>query len=186
MRILAVVLTATTLITGCSDNATGPSAADNRLTATIDGQPITATILVAFISRFDGRSILNLTALEGCNSGWSINLHAERLPIGGALAEGTYSMANTQQVGSATSFSTHREMSGSAMFVQQGVYSYWDAPGAFGSGGSGTLQITSLTSTHVEGTFTFQGVARTGNTVSGATKAVSGNFRAVLRDTRIC
>jgi hypothetical protein len=177
------------ITSGCgSDVSPSAVSADHSLTATIDGQPFRAAELVAFIVNTGGREVLSLTGIESCTNGWSLTLTAQRIPVGQPFGVGAYSPSVSQEVAIGTGVrETHRELSASVSVVSSGSYSYWDAPGVFGTGGSGTLQITNLTSTHVEGTFSFQGIARSGNTQSGSTKSVTnGAFRALLRDTRIC
>jgi hypothetical protein len=178
------------IASGCGGSDASPSAvnADHWLTATVDGQPFRATEVVAFVVNSGGRETLSLTGVESCTNGWSLSFYAQRVPVGQPFGLGTYSVSVSQEVAIGTGVrETHRELSASVSVVSSGSYSYWDAPGVFGTGGSGTLQITNLTSMHVEGTFSFQGMARSGNTQSGSTKSVTnGAFRALLRDTRIC
>jgi hypothetical protein len=189
VRYRSILVLIAGIASGCG-NDVSPSAvnADHFLTATIDGQPFRATELVAFVVNSGGRETLSLTGIESCTNGWSLNLIAQRIPVGQPFGVGGYSASVSQEVTISPGVrETHRELSAGVSVVSSGSYSYWDVPGLFGTGGSGTLQVTNVTSTHVEGTFSFQGVARGGNTQTGSTKSVTnGSFRAVLRDTRAC
>jgi hypothetical protein len=178
---VAAALASLAFVVACAGSPTGPSATDdNWLTATIDGQPFRASIVAAFIASSDGRQILNLTGLEGCDTGWTVHILAERLNAQ-PFTTGEYSTGRSIQVGTPAAFAVYRELIASVFQVREDVY--WDAPD-FRGGGSGTLNVSSLTGTHVEGTFSFQAPPRQGN---GDTKSVTnGAFRARLQDRRIC
>lgn len=180
--ISALVTAAALMLTGCGDEGspTAPGT-DTFFTATVDGQPFTASTLVALTGLNNGRAYLSLTALNGCGaSNTQISMNAYKLDSS-TLTVGIYSTTNSIQVpvgpGATT---TQRELMGQ---VSQNNLS-WVAPSSAGSG-SGTLTITSLTSAYVEGSFSLIAAPDSGNS-SGTNRSVNGSFRAKIEDKRIC
>jgi hypothetical protein len=184
-RVCAVV--AALLIGGCggggdgSPTAPGGVGSDTFATATVDGQPFTASILAALTGVNDGSAYLTLVALNGCGAGNTlISLNPYKLDSA-TLTEGTYSTSKSIQIPLGPGVSTtRRELTATIIQNNQN----WIAPSTAG-GGSGTLTITALSSSYVEGTFSFVAVPDFGNT-SGVNRSVSGSFRAKIEDKRIC
>jgi hypothetical protein len=170
------------LITACGGGSPtspgGDGSTNTFATATVDGQPFTATELVALTGSNDGRGYVSVTALNGCAvSSTSILLLASKID-GGSVTTGVYSTSRSIQIPLGPGVSTTaRELTTTIMQNDQ----TWMAPA---TGGSGTLTITSITSTHVEGTFSFVGAATTGGATG--TRSASGSFRARIADVRIC
>ena len=155
-----VVVVAALLISACgggdggSPTAPGGPGSDTFATATVDGQAFTATILTALLGVNDGRAYLSLVALTGCGaSNTQITLNPYKLDSA-TFTTGTYSTAKSIQIPLGPGVSTtQRELTATIIQNNQN----WIAPSIAG-GGSGTVTITSLSSTYVEGTFSFTAV----------------------------
>ena len=182
-----VAVVAALLISGCgggddgSPTAPGGPGSDTFATATVDGQPFTASILVALLGVNDGRAYLSLVALNGCGANnTQIALNPYKLDSA-TLTEGTYSTSKSIQIPLGPGVSrTQRELTATIIQNNQN----WIAPSTAG-GGSGTLTITSLSSSYVEGAFSFVAVPDFGNT-TGINRSATGSFRAKIEDKRIC
>ena len=182
-----VAVAAALLISACgggdggSPTAPGGPGSDTFATATIDGQAFTASALTALLGVNDGRAYLSLVALNGCGaSNTQITLNPYKLDSA-TFTTGTYSTTRSIQIPLGPGVSTtQRELTATIIQNNQS----WIAPSIAG-GGSGTVTITSLSSTYVEGTFSVVAVPDFGNT-SGINKSATGSFRARIEDRRIC
>jgi hypothetical protein len=178
----AVAAAVVCLVAACGGGSTGPDGgggsggANGTITATVDGQPFQATQAVAFIGMNDGGAFLSFTALDGCGSAnTSIQLLANKLGSATVTA-GDYSSARSIQIQLGPGVSTsYREFTGS-LTVGSGQ------PWSTAYGGSGTLTITSLSASQVEGTFSFTAPLFGG----GGTRSATGSFRAPIREVRLC
>lgn len=177
----AGLIAAVLLATACGG---GPSSPDGggglggnaTVTATVDGQPFQSTQAAAFIGTNDGGAFLTVSALDGCGSAnTGISLLANKLGSP-TMTAGEYSAARSMQVQLGPGVSTsYREFTAS---ITVGSGQPWSTA----YGGSGTITITLLTATQVEGTFSFVAPLFGG----GGTRSASGSFRAPIREVRIC
>jgi hypothetical protein len=83
-------LVAAALAAACSSNPSGPTDGGvDHLTATIDGQPFTATIMAAMIVSPNGSPNLNIVGQNGCPGDTSVQVMLQPASAVGTLASGT-------------------------------------------------------------------------------------------------
>ncbi|MEO7361539.1 MAG: hypothetical protein ABI120_14495 [Gemmatimonadaceae bacterium] len=147
---LAMVLaaaTATVTVTACGDDGGSPPIGGGSMTATADGTAFTASLAVN-ASRVG--NTLAVTAVGANNRQISIQLTGVTAPGSVAIGDGSASYAQLSQTS------------------QQWISNI--------AGGTGTVNVTTLTSTHATGTFTFTGAALTTTGAVGTKTITGGNF----------
>ena len=170
-RRLIAGLVAAALAAACSSNPSGPTDGGvDHLTATIDGQPFTATIMAAMISSPTGSPNWNIVGLNGCPGDTSVQVMLQP-----ASAVGTFAFAAGQAGVDAVTGNINRMSGGQS----QGA---WD--NVFGTPRSGTITITSLSTTRVAGTFDFP-VLR-GGSAPTTRSFTNGSFDIQIANRKIC
>lgn len=160
-----------TLSSCSSDSGSGGSgpASGSFVNAKVAGSNFSATGSLAIGNYASGNLVLQGTTAAGKSI--AINLYA----FDGTLETGTYNVSDT---------STDDTHTGSLSFIEvnTGTMTSITYNSAICTNASGTITITFIDATKIEGTFSFTGKElRDGDDCSGATKNVTnGSFRLVL------
>ncbi|MGC4040292.1 MAG: DUF6252 family protein [Flavobacterium sp.] len=157
---LAIVLAVTTIFTSCSssdgDGGGGGNAALGTITAKVGGASFTSMSAATAATHQSTMLIIQGSDATG---------KAIQLMLSGVTAAGTYEISNTAGI---SVIANYTEVNVSNPMASQA----WAAPYE-NSGVAGSITITSLTDTNVQGTFNFTGKNQNGTD----TKAVTdGSF----------
>lgn len=146
LAFLAFVLAMTT-VSACGDDGGNPPIGAGSMSATIDGAAFTGSL--GLTATRSGNSII-IGAVG--SSGRQLTISLKDVTATGAVAIG----------------------SGSESFGQVGLSTQvWQSNL---TGGTGSVNVTTLTSTHFAGTFTFTGAASTGTGATGTKTVSAGSF----------
>lgn len=146
LAFLALVLAMTT-VTACGDDGGNPPVGAGTMSASIDGAAFTGSLGVTAVRNANTITI----AAVGSNSR-QITISLTDVTTTGAVAIG----------------------SGSQSFAQFGQSTQvWLSNLA---GGTGSVNVTTLSATHATGTFTFTGAASTGTGSTGTKTVSAGSF----------
>jgi hypothetical protein len=154
------------IFSSCSSDSSGGggSAALGTVKAKVGSSNFTSISQGTFASLLDNGSFQNLSISGSDITGKSIQI----MIIGANIAPGTYQISDVDSEFSATTVYSEIDLNTSSAQA-------WGSPYE-GGGNSGSVVITSLTSTNVQGTFNF-----TGKSEAGTTKSITnGSFNVNL------
>lgn len=155
-------LTAGTL--ACSSNSISPTDGGvDSLTATIDGQPFTATVIAANVLTVNGAPTLSIVGFNGCQGDTSVSVTLRPAAVGTHVAG---------QSGASASSSLNRMAGGQSTGV-------WQSTG-------GSITISMLSSTRVAGTFAFPVLTPLGGSTTGNRSVANGSFNIQIVERKLC
>ncbi len=157
-RALIAAVTASALACACGSPTAPTGGGVDRLTATIDGQPFSASIVVATIVIIDGTAYLDLSGFNGCQGDTALQLTLQPATATGTFTTGISSTLN-------------RIASGQSVGV-------WHTD-------TGWVTITSLSPTRVAGSFSFPTLPPLPTAV-GSRSVTNGSFDVQVADRKIC
>jgi hypothetical protein len=155
-RFITAAVTALALA-ACSDDGTGPNDDGNSMDATIAGEPGYNPPSASIVGTYNN----NVLAIEGASTTGDKTVTI-KLNLPGLTSTGTVTL--NQNVGGQFA---------QVLVLEDGQISTWstaDAPG------TGTVNITTLTSSRAAGTFSFTGQAITNNPATGTKAVTNGSF----------
>ena len=147
LALVLATVTSTVSVTACGDDGGSPPIGAGRVTATADGSPFTASVAV------NASRVGNTLAVTAVGA----NARQISIQLTGVTGTGTVAIGD-----GSTSYAQLSQAS------QQWISNL--------AGGTGTVNVTTLTSTHAAGTFTFTGAALTTTGASGTKTVTAGSF----------
>lgn len=141
-------------LAACGGDSGGPSNSNGSMSATIGGTSWTASLTV------QGSYNSNVLSFAG-NGGSGANTYQINITLLNVTAPGTYNF-NAGSIGNI------------ALVTQPGPpVATWNASGL---AGSGSVTITSISSSRAQGTFSFTGAASGGTAATGTKAVTNGQF----------
>ena len=148
----------------CSRNSTGPTDGGvDSLTATIDGQSFTATVMAANVVTVNGAQSLSIVGFNGCQGDTSFSMNLRPVAVGTHVAG---------QSGINASGGLNRMAGGQSTGV-------WQSTG-------GSITISMLSSTRVAGTFAFPVLTPLGGGTTGNRSIANGSFNIQIAERKLC
>jgi hypothetical protein len=148
----------------CSRNSTAPTDGGvDSLTATIDGQPFTATVMAANVLTVNGAQSLSIVGFNGCQGDTSLDVNLRPAAVGTHVAG---------QSGITASGGLNRMAGGQSIGV-------WQSTG-------GSITISMLSSTRVAGIFTFPVLTPLGSGTAGNRSVANGSFNIQIAERKLC